>query len=130
MVKHEENLHIAVCNYLKQQYPKVIFTSEASGLKLTMGQAVKLKRMRSGDKLPDLWILEARGGYYGLLIELKATNPYKKDGSAKNDHIRGQIDVIWKLGEAGYAAVMRTGFDEVKEIIDHYMGMPNTKLTR
>jgi hypothetical protein len=119
-MKKEESLHIAVCNYLRLQYPSVIFTSESSGVKLTMGQAVKAKKMRSGDKLPDLWILQPSKYYHGLLIELKAENPYTKKGTPKTDHIAKQLETIAKLNDKGYCAVMCNGFNEAKQMIDSY----------
>jgi len=119
-MKKEEALHIAVCNYLRLQYPTAIFTSESSGVKLTMGQAVKAKKMRSGDKLPDLWILEPVGKYHGLLIELKSEYPYTKTGKPKSPHIAEQLKVIGKLKERGYFACMVDGFDKAKNTIDNY----------
>ena len=123
-MKQEENLHIAICNYLKLQYPNVIFTSEASGVRMTIGQAVKLKKMRSGGKLPDLWILEPRGGYHGLFIELKAEPYLKKDGWFKTNHIKEQAETIARLMDKGYAATFAVGFDDTKATIDSYMAMP------
>ena len=67
----EENLQIAVCNYLRAQYPKVLFNSDLSGIKLTMGQAVKAKKLRSSKGFPDLVIYEPRGNYHALFLELK-----------------------------------------------------------
>ena len=119
-MKAEENLQIAVCNYLRLQYPDVIFTSESSGVRLTMGQAVKAKKMRSGDKLPDLWILEPRNGYHGLMIELKSEWPFKKNGDAKTEHVAKQMETIRRLVAKGYSAYLVTGFDAAKAIIDCY----------
>jgi hypothetical protein len=123
-MKKEENLHIAICNYLKLQYPNVIFTSEASGVRMTIGQAVKLKRMRSGGKLPDLWILEPRGGYHGLFLEIKAEGILKKDGGYKTKHIEQQADTIMDLQDKGYAATFVVGFDDAQGTIDDYMALP------
>lgn len=120
-MKHEETLHIAVCNYLKLQYPSVIFTSESSGVRLTMGQAIKAKKMRSGDKLPDLWILEARHGYHGLLIELKVERITTKTGAYKTDHIKKQADTINRLMDKGYYATFAVGFEDAKNVIDNYL---------
>jgi hypothetical protein len=124
MPKQEENLHIAICNYLKLQYPNVIFTSEASGVRLTIGQAVKLKKMRSGGKLPDLWILEPRGGHHALFLEIKAEGIHKKDGSFKTKHIEEQNDTIQDLLDKGYYATFVVGFDDAQGTIDDYMALP------
>ena len=81
----EENLHLAVCNYIRMQYPDVLFNSGMSGVKLTMGQAIKAKRLRSCKGFPDLVIYEPRGEHKGLFIELKreGENILKKDGELK-----------------------------------------------
>ena len=74
MAKAEENLSLAVCKYLKLAYPSVIFTAESSGIRVSIGIAVKMKNQRSCNGLPDLMILEPRGNYHGLMIELKKEN--------------------------------------------------------
>src|SRR5687768_13685955 len=80
----EKAIHVAICEYVKLAYPNVIFFSDSSGVRLTMGQAMTLKRMRASDvKIPDMIILEPRGEFSGLLLEIKDPeyNPYLKDGS-------------------------------------------------
>tara|TARA_R110000868_G_scaffold128010_1_gene335938 strand:- start:1727 stop:2101 length:375 start_codon:yes stop_codon:yes gene_type:complete len=121
-MKHEEALQMAVCTYIKLQYPNTIFTSESSGLKLTIGQSVKAKKMRSSDKLPDLWILCPNKHYHGLFIELKTDPIYKKDmATFKTDHIKSQAKTIKRLCDLGYYAEFAIGFKEAKALIDIYM---------
>ncbi|HTJ53747.1 MAG TPA: hypothetical protein VL443_30035 [Cyclobacteriaceae bacterium] len=121
-MKKEESLQIAVSNYLRLQYPNVIFTAESSGLKLTIGQAVKAKKLRSSRGLPDMIILEPRGNYKGLCIELKTVSPYRKDGKLKTDqHLQEQEELLTRLNAKGYGALFATGFDKAKTIIDEYM---------
>jgi len=121
----EESLQIAVSTYIKFAYPSVIFTAESSGIRLTMGQAVKAKKQRSQRGLPDMMILEPRGRYHGLLIELKIKSPFKiKDGELlAGEHLGEQYNAIQKLKYKGYWACFCTGFDESKEIIDAYMNL-------
>ena len=127
-MKKEESLQLAVCNYLRLQYPDVIFTSESSGVRLTMGQAVKAKKMRSGSKLPDLLILEPKGKYSGLFIELKSEYPFKKNGEPKTDHIKEQMQMIERLREKGYYCFIHHDFSFVKEYIDDYMNMNTNRV--
>ena len=106
-LKKEESLQIQVSSYLKYAYPSTIFTCESSGIRLTMGQAVKAKKQRSQRGLPDLMIFEARGGFHGLLIELKreGQSPFKKDGELKaGEHLREQNGAILALRSRGYCA--------------------------
>ena len=123
-MKIEDSLQIAVCSYIRLQYPKVIFTSESSGVKLTMGQAVKAKKMRSSDKLPDIWIPFPMFPFFGLFIELKAEYPYNKKGKPKTPHIAAQLKVLERLSNMGYMTAMLYSFDSVKELIDRYMNLP------
>ena len=134
--KKEESIQIQVSEYIKLAYPNVIFTAESSGIRLTMGQAIKAKRQRSERGLPDLWILEARGDFHGLIIELKrdGESPFKKDGTLKKatrkntdgtkyDHNQEQQDNILRLWQKGYCSCFCTGFDEAKDTIDSYMNL-------
>lgn len=125
-MRPEETLHFQLCDYLKIQYPKVFFISEASGLRVSKGLAVKLKRTRSNHTHLDLYILEPSGKYHALILELKAKNIYKKDGSLlKDEHIRDQKHTIDQLNKKGYKAVFAIGFKEGKKIIDDYLNGGN-----
>jgi len=122
-MKPERRLQLQVCEYLKTQYPKVIFWANDSGERKPMGLAVLGKRMRSVSKLPDMWISEARGGYHGLYIELKADSPYKK-GSVelrKNEHNEAQSEMLEKLEAKGYRACFAWSLEMAIEIIKIYM---------
>ena len=124
MAKKEEQLSKAVSRYLKLQYSDVVFTCDASGVRLTMGQATALKAQRSVHKIPDMIILKPNGEYHGLILELKSedSSPYLKDGSlSKGKHIQEQNQTLTELFSIGYYAVFAVGFDNAKKIIDDYM---------
>lgn len=121
----ETNLHIAIANYIKLQYPSVIFTSESSGIRLSIGQATQIKKMRSSAGLPDLWLLEPRKGYHSCLLELKreGTVIYKKNGDLRKDkHLAEQEDILHRLQEKGFFAKFVVGFDDAKAVVDFYLG--------
>lgn len=137
----ELELQAQVADYIRLKYPSVIFHSDfGSGIKLTMGQAVKQKRLQGGRRAwPDLFIAEPREirltphfkpdkrvtRYAGLFLELKreGIRIYKRNGElVANDHIREQVKVIQELRERGYAACFAIGFDEAKKIINEYLG--------
>jgi len=121
----ETNLHIAIANYIKLQYPSVIFTSESSGIRLSIGQATQIKKMRSSAGLPDLWLLEPRKGYHACLLELKreGTDIYKKNGDLrKNKHLSEQEEILHRLQEKGFFAKFVVGFDDAKAVVDFYLG--------
>ena len=140
----ELELQMQVADYIRLQYPNVIFHSDfGSGIKLTMGQAIKQKRLNGGRRSwPDMFIAEPvdrkldlakdspfdtfvkRLVYAGLFIELKreGTRIFKKDGKlVADEHIREQFDMLHDLRSRGYAAEFVCGFDEAKKLIDDYM---------
>lgn len=119
----EQIEHIKLCQYIKQTYPDVIFLSDASGLRMSIGQAIQWKKMRSSNGIPDLIVLAPRNGYHGLCIELKKTGEiiYKKDGiTLKDDHLQEQWEVLCKLEDCGYYAKFAIGFENAKELVDYY----------
>jgi hypothetical protein len=120
----EESLQMAVCKYIDLQYPNIIYTSDLSGIKLTIGSAIKARNMRCKNfKIPDLLILEPSGIYHGLIIELKKDRDalYCKSGNTRdNKHVNAQLSSIKALYSKGYLATFACGFDEAKNIIDNY----------
>jgi len=132
----ELELQAQVADYLRLQYPNVLFHSDfGSGIKLTPGQAMRQKRLQGGRRSwpdmfiarPKLWLNEDEKPCYchGLFIELKrpGVTIYKKDGNlVANKHIREQAETLDDLRCAGYQAEFACGFDEAKKIIDEYLG--------
>lgn len=126
----ETKLQIAISQYIRLQYPDVIFTAEASGIFKNQAQAGISAMQRSGSKLPDMMIDEARGGYFGLRLEIKTTKktPYLKDQTLRKDkHVQAQAKTLNRLHKKGYYALFAVGFDHAKRIIDDYMKQPTTK---
>jgi len=121
----ESELQTMVADYLKLQYPDVLFHSDfGSGIKLTKGQAIKQKRQNGGRRgWPDMFLAEPSKNCNGLFIELKAKGVRlkKKDGSWASTHLEEQNEVLNQLQKRGYAAYFAVGFDEAKEIIDDYL---------
>lgn len=146
----ELELQAQVADYIRLKYPSVLFHSDfGSGIKLTMGQAIRQKRLNGGRRSwPDMFIAEPMSRkidlskdspfdkaaklvmYSGLFIELKkaGTRIYRKDGCLVSDaHIREQFDMLEQLRQRGYMAEFACGFDEAKEIIDKYLGGPEAE---
>ena len=128
----EQTLHEAVCRYIKLQYPNVMFNSDMSGFRLTQGQAIRAKKMRSTNGYPDLVIYEARGGYFGMFIELKdeGVRTFTRDGRPATKHIGKQVETIDALSSRGYYGIIASGWDIVKNIIDYYMELEPTPETK
>ncbi len=114
-----------ISNYLSLQYPKIMFQySTGADVRLPIHIAKRLHKLngRWSKGFVDLFIYEARNGYYGLAIELKIVSPFKKDGSLKkNEHLERQNAVHEMLRHRGYKVKFGCGFDETKKIIDDYL---------
>ena len=122
----EEQIQIEIFSYLAVKYPHVLAISEPSGVRVSMGLARKLKRLRSPHTHLDIYVMSPRGRYHGLIIELKAKNIYKKNGELlKNDHLEDQQRTIDTLNKEGYYATFAVGYTEAINLIDNYL---NNKL--
>jgi hypothetical protein len=123
VVRSEAILQQQVCDYLRVKYPHILFRSDfAAGIKMTMGQAAKHKRLQSCRAWPDLFIARPQNEYAGLFIELKAVNIYKKDGGLlKNEHLQEQAEVLARLNMLGYRAEFAVGLEQAKTLIDDYL---------
>lgn len=127
----EKTIHRQVCDYLRYQWPKVIFSTDLSGaMRLTIGQAVALKRLRSGRGFPDIAIYKRKNGYSGLFLELKkeGTSLFKKrivDSYGypcwTSDHLKEQHEMMEALRGEGFKCEFAIGFDEAVKIINDYL---------
>lgn len=122
--KYEERVQLRLCRYVKTKYPHVIFECDlASGTKLTIGQAIKHKAMRSNRGMPDFRIFYPSFKYKGLFIELKkeAEKIKKRNGDWKDIHIEEQAHIIDTLSLLGYKACFAVGLGEAVKAVDDYM---------
>lgn len=130
--KKEEKVQIAICKYLRDDYPNIIFTCDlASGMKLPIRIATKNKAMRSSRGLPDLFIAHVRWQdgtasneveYCGLFLEIKQESVRLKSGGiASSPHHTEQEAILKQLREQGYKAEFACGLEEAKKLIDEYL---------
>lgn len=121
----ESSVHQQIVDYLKIQYPKVIFRTDfASGARMTIGQAVKHKKLQQSRAWPDLSIYHptAKGSVLFLEIKKDFSEVFTKKGSlVSNEHIREQHEVLENLNNLGYYADWGLGFDNTKKKIDDWM---------
>jgi len=123
----EQKLQEAICKYLDLQYPNVIYTSDLSGIKLTIGSAVKAKKTRCKNfKIPDLLILEPNDFYKGLFVEIKnkVSDVYNKNGTFKksnDNHVEKQYNTIVQLRKLGYDAKFVFGLENAISTIKSHM---------
>lgn len=74
------------------------------------GAILKRQGVKAG--IPDIFLPAAHGGYHGLYIELKT-----KTGTLSS----AQRQILGKLNERGYKAVMCRGYEDAVETIRAYL---------
>nr|DAS13936.1 MAG TPA: Nuclease [Caudoviricetes sp.] len=131
MIKKEEILHLKVCDYLRKNYPDVLFRTDfSSGMKMTPGQAAKHKKFQKGRAWPDLFIAESNNFASGLFLEIKAENVivFKKNGKIRhNKHLIEQDKMLKELRKKGYRARFAIGYNQAIFEIQQYLGEPKPK---
>ena len=85
--------------------------------------AAKLKAQGVKAGIPDLVLSMARGGYFGLYIEFKATPPNDAAVSAN------QQERLRKLNDQGYLAIVCRGHFDAMEQIRAYLRLAPTVVT-
>lgn len=86
--------------------------------------AGKLKAQGVKAGIPDLQLAMARGGFFGLFIEFKATPPNNAEVS------KSQKEVIRLLTDEGYLAVVCLGVADAMWQINDYLAMPRTAVAQ
>jgi hypothetical protein len=95
-----------------------------SGLRVSIGTAKQMKRLRSSNAIPDLIILEPRGGCHGLLIEIKRDDEtiiLLNGQLTADEHIREQSLMITRLRDRGYCAYFCRGVSSACNLIEKYL---------
>ncbi|MNY10821.1 VRR-NUC domain protein [compost metagenome] len=112
-VDREGQEQAALMRELELRYPAVfeLMYHVPNGGHRVKAVAGKLKAQGVKAGIPDLVLTMARGGFFGLYIEFKATPPNDAAISpSQNERIR-------KLNEQGYLAVVCRGhFDTIEQI--------------
>lgn len=120
----EAQEHSLICKWLKEDHRGVMFNTDMSGIRLSIGMAKHSKTLRSHNGFPDLFIIEKRGTYSGLFIELKRTGEklYMKNGTtAISDHVAEQFVVRYELQQRGFKCEFAIGIEHAKQIINNYL---------
>lgn len=131
MIKKEEILHLKICDYLRKNYPNVLFRTDfSSGMKMSPGQAAKHKKFQKSRAWPDLFIAESNNFASGLFLEIKAEDVivFKKNGKIrKNKHLIEQDKMLKELRKKGYRARFAIGYNQAIFEIQQYLGEPKHK---
>jgi len=106
----EASLQANVIKYLKLQHPSVIYCASLGGqYQKYPSQRNKAKATGYVAGFPDLQICEARGGYFGLFIEIKQLKSYAT---------KEQKQWIEYLNARGYKAACLKGL--LKHLMNTY----------
>lgn len=122
----EYTIQSHIAQWLAVQYPGILFHCDLSGVRLSKGLAVKMKRINPYRGWPDIFIAEARGSFRGLFIELKKSHDvlYTQRGKLRKDkHIREQAQMLAELEARGFRAVFACGFEECQRVIREYLSL-------
>lgn len=114
--KHEERTEqIAFANDMRLYFPKVLWTISVAGAKIPKIVWILLLKMGYSSGTPDIWILEPKGKYHGLIIELKKV----KGGRISEE----QIGWLEELNLRGYRACRCNGAGEALTVVTEYMSL-------
>ena len=117
----EQNLQTAVVKYLQLKHPRVRYCASLGGIRTSFKQAVKAIATGYVNGFPDLQITEARGGYFGLFIEIKQLKRYAT---------KEQKQWITDLSERGYKAIITKGLENTISEIDNYLKLKQTNVKK
>jgi hypothetical protein len=116
---NEYKLQCEVVKYIQLRYPKVRYCASAGGVRTTISQARKMKASGYVKGFPDLQILEPKGGYHGMFLELK---------TLKGHPTAEQRQWVQHLSNKGYYAKIIKGIDNIIIEIDKYLKYKDTKV--
>lgn len=109
-MKKEDSMSVAVSDYLKFQYPKVLFSHIPNGGSRNAREGAKFKRMGVRRGMPDFLIFGSNDPHTrGIALELKVK---------PNKPTPEQMEVIQELRKLKWEAHVCYSFDEAKILID------------
>ena len=119
----EANLQSAIVAYLQEEHPTVLFKCDTSAVKMSIGQARKMKQLGNTAKWPDLFIARRAHGFAGNFIEIKkdGTRITRANGKYESHHIERQADLMLRLGENNFRAGFAVGWRKLLEEVQWYL---------
>ena len=112
MAQNELKVQISVVNWLRSNFPEILYCASAGGMRTSLSVAKKMKASGYVKGFPDFGIFHPTMKHHGMFIELKAD----KKGYASKE----QKEWIEMLNRRGYYAVCK-GFDAAIEQITEYL---------
>lgn len=123
-VDREGQEQAALMQELALRYPEVheLIYHVPNGGHRVKAVAAKLKAQGVKAGIPDLVLPMARGGYFGLYIEFKATVEPAPVSASRRDCLR-------RLSEQGYLAIVCRGHFDAMEQLRAYLRLPRTEVS-
>lgn len=120
--KEEKSLHQRICNFLDKEFPRVIYSVDPAGIRLSVGQASEVKRKRCKNwKNLDIPISHPSKHFHSLFLEVKKETPFKLNGELKADEtIQEQAKTIQEHIRLGSYACFVWTYDQAVDIITKY----------
>jgi hypothetical protein len=113
LTEHAEQVAlIAWCHNHSDKRLQLIY-AHMNGIRTTPGNAVKHKAAGAKKGIPDLFLPVPIGGFHGLYIEMK-----KLKGGTVSPEQKVWISL---LKQQGYEAIVCSGADEAKQLIENYL---------
>lgn len=122
-IDREGQEQAALMREIELRYPEVfeLIYHVPNGGHRVKAVAAKLKAQGVKAGIPDLVLPMARGGYFGLYIEFKATFEPAPVSTSQKDCLR-------RLNDQGYLAVVCQGHFDAMECLRAYLALPKTEV--
>ncbi len=104
---------------------KILLVHHANERRCTPRQGAKFKRSGVSAGYPDVSLMIARGGKFGLFIELKQNRTYSASEMNTETWIR-QEEWLRRLASEGYEALRCYGWEEARKTIELYTSQSRT----
>ena len=116
---HESHEQALVVAHVRQFHPDVTIAAVPNGARRTRWERTRAKAEGLLAGYPDLVVDVARGGYFGLRIEMK-----RRDGKGRESKV--QRDVRRRLTVAGYRCIVCDGAVSAIDELEEYLALPLT----
>ena len=116
--QEEYKIQSEAVKYIRLAYPELLITTSPAGMIMSAGMAMKMIRMGYQSGTPDLIIMEARGGWFGLLIEVK---------TGTGDVSEEQRRFIHRAERENYVTRISRSVEEIIAAIEDYLVLPRTR---
>ena len=119
-ITRETHEHMKLCTWLKIQHRHLFWWHTPNEGKKSAFERYLYSRMGARKGVADFIIIEPRGGYNGICIELKATGvkPFKKDGTS---YFPEQHQFLLDMEKKGFKVSFQNGFENAKNEIIKYL---------